>query len=141
LAYVGTYVTLRKLIGDALSFYTVVCSTFILSPAILYFTVAALEFLTGKGTGFGGLMVIAVMGFPLALLALLALFLGAVVGWVRHGTGASVSSNEASDNLFCKQCGHVSTSHTRSHLVPPQLCCSVKGCTCVVHLEEFNHAP
>jgi hypothetical protein len=141
LSYVGTYVALRKVAGDAFSTYGRVCATHILSPALIFVAVGLVELVSARGTGFAGAMLVAVVGLPLALLALVALFFGGLVGWVRLGVSAAAAPVATAAEPLCSRCGHSILAHKLSPVVPPQLSCSEEGCTCVLHSEASDHAP
>lgn len=136
-SYVGPYLAMRKVVGDALSVYSAVCTTLILSSALCYAMIFLTELVTGRGTGFAGAFVIALTGLPLALLGLLALFIGGLVGWVHMGA----STAPVDKGLLCSNCGHPASEHRMATAGAPQLACFVHGCTCALMFEGADNAP
>lgn len=139
LIYVGVYIASQRWLGDIFTAYTRICITFLLSPAVLFCSFALLELLTGEGNGLAALVAIAVFGLPLFLLALVGLFLGSVVGWVRLGAGPSVgrpSSEELASEATCSRCGHPLATHRLSDTKPVYLQCDHAGCGCTTHQDE-----
>jgi hypothetical protein len=128
LSYVGTYLAIRKVAGLASSVYYTTCTTLILSPALCYAMVFLTELMSGLGTGFAGVFVIAAIGLPLALLGLLGLCIGSLLGWVRLGTAATPMETA----LRCDNCGHPASEHRITAFGKPQLVCLVNDCKCVL---------
>lgn len=139
LAYIGTYLALRSLVAEAFSTYSIICATFVFSPALIFLAVRIVELATGGGSGFAGVFALAGIGLPVAILALLALFVGALVGWVRATFGISTRSPSEPDAL-CGQCGHSSAQHRMTAVVPPLLACSVDGCDCALTTVDLLQA-
>lgn len=136
LSYVGTYLALRKVLGDASSVYNTVCTTLILSPALCYAMLVLTELVSGQGTGFAGAFVIALVGLPLAILGLVALLLRGLLGWIRMGTTTVPVEKE----LLCNNCGHPASEHRMATVGAPQLTCFVNGCTCTHVFEGTGDA-
>lgn len=139
LSYIGTFVALRKLAGDAFSTFGTVCATFILSPALVFFAARLIELASGGGTGFAGAFVVAVVGLPLAVLAMLALFVGALAGLVRADFGSSAQVL-TEPSLLCGQCGHPAGQHYITAVIPPQLACRVDGCACALSSPDIGQS-
>lgn len=141
LIYVGVYLASQRWLGDIFTAYTRACITLLLSPAVLFCAAALSEWLAGRGSALAGLMATAVFGLPLFLLALVGLFLGALIGWARMGARAGVGDQpgaELGSDATCPQCGHPLAAHRLSDVKPVHLQCGHAGCGCVTHSQPSN---
>lgn len=130
LLYLITYAALRWLLRGVVSGFSVVCATLLLSPALFFASALLLELATGKGTGLAGIGLVVWVGLPLALVALAAMFVGALTGWVSLGLRAASGGRANRQELVCEHCGHQVSAHRLAPVDSPAVSCTVAGCSC-----------
>lgn len=136
LIYVGVFLGLRRLLRDIFSTYTRICITLLLAPAFVLLVDWLAESLVRSGVGDADLSLLVWfwIGVPLVPIALVGLFIGAVVGWVRLGVQTATgqtSAFEPADAVRCSTCGHPLSEHALSVTEPVFVLCSHAECECM----------